>query len=298
MTPLKAVVTGAGGFIGSHLTAYLASLDISVRGVDAGDFDINDSRCLRDLLRQEQPDQVYHLAAQASVADSWRDPQRTWVTNCLGSVTVLDAVRRECPGARVLLMSTASVFDGTTFRRPITEAENPCPRSPYAASKAAAELAARQYARAYDLDIALVRAFNVVGPGQSGAYVLPALAHRLIQARRMNQKTIAAGNLEAVRDFVDVRDVVAGLACILDPAMPRIPLLHLCSGTGTSIHELMSMIAESLDWPVVQERDHSLVRPADPQILIGDPALATATLEWKAQIPLRETIGDLLVTLI
>ncbi|NIR42293.1 MAG: NAD-dependent epimerase/dehydratase family protein, partial [Actinobacteria bacterium] len=202
---MRALVTGADGFVGTHLVAHLrASGDEVVESAT----DITDRDAISNALAEAGPEVVYHLAAQADVGGSWATPIETIRVNVEGTVNVLDAAR----GAgvrRVLAVTSADVYglvDEADL--PLREDAPVRPVSPYAASKAAADLMCVQAWLGHGLDVVRARSFNHLGPGQSDRFVASAIASRIVENERTGATAVRIGNLEARRDFTDVRDVV------------------------------------------------------------------------------------------
>ncbi|WP_103542464.1 GDP-mannose 4,6-dehydratase [Streptomyces sp. SM1] len=290
---MSTVVTGAAGFIGSWLCALLRSQGENVREIDLPHCDIGDTAHLTRVLERAAPERIYHLAAQASVRRSWQHPAHTWRTNAGGTVSLLEAARVACPGTKVLVMSSAGVFDGAHVDAPLTENYQPAPLSPYAASKLAAESAARHYFAAHALRMVVVRPFNVIGPGQSQEYLIPSLSHRLAAAVRSDHSRITVGNLEARRDFLDVRDAVRGLWLLMRDGQPG-EVYHLCTGVGTPIRTLVETMISLTGRPLAYRQDPALARGADAHSLIGDPVKTRWLTGWQATVPLATTLADVL----
>lgn len=251
-----------------------------------------------DLLRAEdlgrvaaEPvDAVVHLAAISSGAHARQHPDVTRRINVDGAVALLDAVAAARP--RVLFISTGEVY-GAGHDGPIDERAAIEPVAPYAASKAAAETALRRGAGEIGLELLIARAFPHSGPGQSPAFVLPAFAARIRDSARQGQATIAVGNLDVIRDFLDVRDVVRAYLLLLDRGAAG-EAYNVASGIGRSLTDCIRMLAEMAGTGVTPQVDAALVRPADIPVLIGDATkLATAT-DWRPTISFEQTLRDLL----
>lgn len=290
---MSTVVTGAAGFIGSWLCSLLRSLGENVTEIDLPYCDITDTAHVTRVLENAAPECIYHLAAQASVRQSWQDPAHTWRSNAGGTVSLLEAARTACPGGKVVVMSSAAVFDGAHVEAPLTEDHPPAPLSPYAASKLAVESAARHYLAAHALRVVVVRPFNVIGPGQGREYLIPSLAHRLAATARPSGGHIAVGNLDAQRDFLDVRDAVHGLRLIMRDGRPG-EIYHLCTGVGVTIRTLVETMFALTDRPPAYRQDPALVRGADAPSLVGDPSKMQWLTGWRATVPLATTLADVL----
>ncbi|MEU0676122.1 NAD-dependent epimerase/dehydratase family protein [Streptomyces sp. NPDC006172] len=291
--PVRVVVTGASGFIGSRLCALLRSAGQDVTEVDLPYCDIGDTSRLTNVLKQAEPDHLYHLAAQAHVGRSWREPTRTWYSNAWGTVSLLKAVRSACPATKALVVSSASVFDGARLEGAIGEHRTPAALSPYGASKLAVEAAARHHVAAYGLRIVVVRPFNIIGPGQSQEYLVPSLARRVVAAVQHGAVRIPVGGLEPRRDFLDVRDAVRGLRRLMADGQPG-EVYHLCTGVGVTIRTLVETMISVAGVPLGYYRDPSLVRRADAPFVVGDPGATLARTGWQATVPLATSLRDVL----
>lgn len=290
---MRVVVTGAAGFIGSRLCAFLRSAGDNVTEVDLPYCDIGDTARLARTLEAARPDHIYHLAAQASIGQSWQDPAHTWRTNAGGTVSLLKTVRSVCPSARTLVTSSASVFDGARLNAPIDEDRTPAPLSPYAASKLAVETAARHYLRAYSLPVVIVRPFNIIGPTQSTGFLVPSLSRRIVSATRSGQRWITVGNLDARRDFLDVRDAVRGLQLLMMEGLPG-EVYNLCTGVGVPVRTLVQTMISIAGGSLEYRQDSALVRGTDAQSVVGDPRKTRAHTGWRTVHPLETTLADVL----
>ncbi len=237
-------------------------------------------------------DVVFHLAAVSSGTEARSDPGRAWVVNAAGTARLAEALAAGRPGADPLLVvvSTAEVYgrgDGTPHRE--TDPLEPC--SPYAASKLGAEIAAEEVGRRTGLRVIIVRPFPHTGPGQDVRFVVPALAGRLVAARRLEAPGIKAGNVDVVRDFLDVRDAVAGYQMVAERGVPG-SVYNVASGTGLAIAEVARRLMRLLDWNVAIETDARLVRGSDISHLVGDSS-RLRQLGWTPSIPFDQTLADL-----
>ncbi len=292
---MRVVVTGASGFIGSQLCDFLRSMDEDVTEIDLPYCDIGDTARLTHALDQTRPDHIYHLAAQASVPQSWRDPVHTWRSNAWGTISVLKAVRAAAPTARTIVMSSASVFDGACLGSPIGETRTPAPLSPYGASKLQVESTARHYRTAHRLWVVIVRPFNVIGPTQGPEYLVPSLSRRIVSAAWSDRPRISVGNLETRRDFLDVRDAVPGLRLLMEKGQPG-EIYNLCTGVGVPVRTLVETMVSLTGHPMEYHQDPSLVRGRDAPSLVGEPAKTRSRTGWRPVIPLVTTLADILAT--
>ncbi|MEV0425663.1 GDP-mannose 4,6-dehydratase [Micromonospora sp. NPDC050495] len=290
---MKVLVAGASGFIGTHLCRLLDQLGADVTPIDLVDCDVRDTEGLRSIIARVRPETVYHLAAVASVTESWARPSETWSTNVLGTAAVLEATRLAAPTARVLVMSTASVYDGAALDGPVDESRPVQPLSPYGTSKAMAETLARHYSAAYGMPVLVVRPTNVIGPGQHSSYVVPALSRRILGARAAGLSSITIGNWDAERDFVDVRDAVVALTRIAQLGAPG-GTYNICTGVGTTIADLARQLCALAGTELSVLPDPALQRRIDARSLVGDPTRINREIGWQARRPLTRTLSDVL----
>ncbi|HEX9166947.1 MAG TPA: NAD-dependent epimerase/dehydratase family protein [Gemmatimonadales bacterium] len=308
---MRVLVTGANGFVGRWLVRHLGAaghevVGLSGPGQEAGparpegegiswrSFDLDDPASVAAGL-DPGADAVVHLAGVASVAESLVDPARAWQVNALGTVRLLEVLAaRRARGVGdpvVLLVSTGEVYGRSD--RAHGEDEAPSPISPYAASKAAAELAGLETWRRTGLRVVVARPFPHTGPGQSTRFVVPALLRRVREARREGRGEIAAGDLSPVRDFLDVRDVVAAYTLLLARGRPG-RTYNVASGTGVRLDDLLGRIAGLLGHPVRAVTDPALVRPADIPVLVGDAGRLRSETGWRPAHALDDTLRRML----
>jgi GDP-4-dehydro-6-deoxy-D-mannose reductase len=277
---VKVVVTGPAGFAGTHLRAELGEAFVPYEG------DVLDARALREAVRGA--DAVVHLAAQSSVAASWEDAFQSWRVNVDGTVCVLEAVRAERPEARVLFASTGEVY-GNASQIPSPEDERIAPRSPYAASKAAAELACLFSG----LDVVVTRATNHGGPGQDDRFAIGSWTRQIARLEAEGGGTLRVGDLSAERDLLDVRDVCRAYSLLLEPSVPA-GTYNVASGKTVTMAEVVELLVGLARVPLRVERDEARMRPADIPRLSGDPSKLRAATAWEPRIPLEQTLADAL----
>jgi GDP-4-dehydro-6-deoxy-D-mannose reductase len=290
---MRALVTGARGFVGAHLVAHLANEGDEVVAVDRGDVDLIDAAGVRACVADAAPEVVYHLGGAADVGGSWEDPVGTFRVNANGTLHVLDAARH-AGARRVLVVSSADVY-GTVDEAdlPLDETAPLRPQSPYAASKVAADFLALQAWLGYGLETVRVRAFNHLGPGQGERFVAPALAARIAANERDGGDAVLVGNLEARRDITDVRDVVRAYRLLMAHGEPG-EVYNVCSGREVSVAELAAQLLALATRPMRLEHDPSRVRPVDTPVLVGDATRLNAATGWLPAIPLDQTLRDVL----
>lgn len=287
---VRALVTGADGFVGTHLVALLlAEGDDVVENAT----DITERNALIAAFTEAAPDVVYHLAAQADVGASWSTPVETLRVNVEGTLNVLDAARL-AGATRVAVVTSADIYGPVTEAElPLTEQQPLRPVSPYAASKAAADMLCVQAGLGHGFDVIRIRAFNHLGPGQSDKFVASALARRVARAERNRESTVRVGNLEARRDFTDVRDVVQAYRALMVDGCPG-QAYNVCSGIDRSVRELAGILLRTSSADITLETDPELMRPVDLKVLRGDNTKISTDTGWSPSIPIEQTLEDLL----
>jgi GDP-4-dehydro-6-deoxy-D-mannose reductase len=284
----RVLITGAAGFAGTHLTALLAQHDDEVVPFEG---DVRDLEALRAAIAEARPTAIAHLAGVASVAEAWGAERTVWDVNATGTFNLILATRDAAPGARVLIVSSAEVY-GTVpaERQPIGEDEPVAPRSPYGLSKAAAEIVAMQSL----LDVTVARPFNHIGPGQDTRFAIPSFCAQIAAIERGEQPPrIEVGNLSALRDLSDVRDVVSAYRLLLQPAGPNGPF-NVASGEARVIGTVLDRLLALARVPISIAVDESRLRPSDIPLLRGDSSRLRAALAWAPAHDLDRTLQDTL----
>jgi len=278
----RVLVTGPEGFVGRHLRAELGEAFVPFGG------DVLDAEAVTESVREAQPSAVVHLAAESSVAGSWERPTDAWRVNVDGTVNVLEAVRRERPEARVLFASTCEVY-GNASRFPTPEDEPVRPITPYAVTKAAAELACALPG----VDVVVARSFNHEGPGRDDRFAIGSWTRQIARLEGEGGGSLLVGDLSAERDLSDVRDVARAYRLLLDPSVPA-GTYNVASGRSVTMEHVVELLVGLARVPVRVERDESRVRPADIARLCGDAAKLRAATGWEPAIPLEQTLADAL----
>jgi GDP-4-dehydro-6-deoxy-D-mannose reductase len=300
---MKALVTGAAGFCGWHLVSHLLHAGYNVSGLDCinvahpdvtiHEVDIQDAAGVQALLEMVRPDMVFHLAALTNPRLDYPELHRA---NAVGTLILLNAVHRVCPAATVVVTSSSAVYGrGQGGSLPIDEDEPLRPINPYAASKVAQEMVAYQQFAAHGLHVIRTRAFNLTGPGESASFVTAAFARQIagIETGRLDP-ILQVGNLDAVRDFTDVRDAVRAYRLLAEQGEPG-AVYNVCSGQGTKIRQLLDDLLALARFPgIVVQPDPGRLQPADVPIQIGDATRLREATSWLPEIPFRQTVQDVL----
>lgn len=301
MSAARTLLVIGRGFIGSRLAtvAAEAGLRVTVAGREPGEgapaCDLLDLAGIEACIDGVRPDLVVNAAGAASVGRSWEHPAETFAVNADGALNLLEALARRAPAAHLLCISSADVYGiRGAEAMPLEEALEPRPVTPYGASKAAMEILCGQYAKGRDLRVGIVRAFNLIGPGQAPEFALPGFARRVVAAERAGESAVelALGNPDAIRDFTDVRDGARALLALSQGELCG--TYNLCSGKGTTIAGLVEELSRATRVPLTVRQDPSFERPADPPALVGDPRRLREATGFATEIPLARTLADLL----
>lgn len=292
---MTAVVTGAHGFVGRHLVDHLRAAGIDVVGTDRahGGPDLADAGAVRAFMVGVAPTEVYHLAGWADVGGSWAQPEAAFAANALGTLHVLEACRA-AGVRRVLNVSSADVYGRVApDDLPITEEQPLAPVTPYAASKVAADFLALQAWLGHGLEVVRVRAFNHLGPGQSEHFVGPAVAMKIARNERDGGEEVTVGNLDPRRDVTDVRDVVRAYRLLMAGGAPG-EVYHVCSGRALAVREICERLLAMARTPMRLVPDPALQRPVEVPVLVGSNERLRAATGWEPEIPLEQTLADLM----
>jgi GDP-4-dehydro-6-deoxy-D-mannose reductase len=308
---LKLLVTGVAGFVGGHLVRFLrdeqpgvevfglvrphGSAPPALAGLHVVEADLNDPSSVEAALDTVHPDRIVHLAGQSSVHQSWLDPGGTLRTNVLGLVHLLDAVRGRGLRPAVLVVGSAEEYGMVAESElPVREDAPLRPRSPYAVSKVAQGFLALQYGPAGGMRIVRTRTFPHTGPGRGETFAESSFSRQIVEIEAGRRPPVLhTGNLEAVRDYTDVRDVVRAYWALLDRGEPG-GVYNVCSGKGRRIRELVDALVAAAGTEVEVAVDVERLRPADVPAQVGDPRRLREATGWEPRLPLEQTLRDLL----
>jgi GDP-4-dehydro-6-deoxy-D-mannose reductase len=307
----RALITGIGGFVGPYLAAHLHSLGIDCVGVSQGttagrhpipldnvpvhDVDLRNRASLREFVLREKPELVFHLAAVSHVPTSRADPETTFDTNVAGTFNLLEAVRRMSSPCRVLFVSTGNLYGNIDSPdEGFSESAAVHPGSPYASSKLMGEQLARSSYEDFAVDVVIARPFNHTGPGQAPSFACPEFA-RAIAAGIISRTPVRlrTGPLEPRRDISDVRDVVRAYALLAQHGKPG-EVYNVCSGSMVRMADIVARLAALAGIPVTTELDPAKVRKREIMRSGGNPAKIRRDPGWRPEIPLEQTLQDLL----
>ncbi len=304
----KALIVGAAGFVGNYLIDQLQSegkwslcatkmMNETIDNKNIGIFDLNilESKSIDELLTRNKPDCIFYLAAQSSVAFSWKNPELTIDVNIKGSSNVLEAIRKLDYKPRVLLIGSGEEYGRIlSGELPINEENKIRPGNIYAMTKAAQNMLGEIYTEAYGLDIMSVRAFNHIGPNQSPIFVVADFCKQVAAIEKgLQEPIIKVGNLSAKRDFTDVRDVVKAYSLIIEKGING-ETYNVGSGHAVSIEEILKMILSMSKKDITVLTDVQKLRPVDVPIIEADISKIIRDTGWKPTISLEKTIFETL----
>ena len=310
---MRSLVTGISGFVGGHLAEHLLSSGDSVVGVsNSGRWpgglahlasDVPIEACdlasigldsMTALLARERPEVVYHLAAQANPQASFDDPRATWALNLGGSLTLLEAVKASGLKPRVVMVGSGVCYGNPgPEHQPVDESCPLRPNNPYSASKGAADLLGVQHFLAHGTDVVMARPFNHAGPRQSSTYVLGALARQVAEVEAGLKPRVEVGNLDIVRDFTDVRDVVRAYRLLASKGDPG-EVYNLGSGRGTRLADALEILRGLARVPIEVFVDPARVRPVDQPLLVADASKLRLATGWEPRFSIEATLADML----
>ena len=305
---MRVFITGGTGFAGSHLVDYLLEDENDLFALVHGDSshqqlpqhprltqipgNLLEANSLDEAIKEARPDVIYHLAGQASPAFSWQDPALTMAINTGGTANLLrSAVAYGRP--RVVVITSAEIYGQITpDMLPLTEETEARPRHPYGVSKLAAGQLVDVYWQRYQLPVVEARPFNHIGPRQTAGFVVPDFASQLAAVRlKLQDAAISVGNLDAQRDFTDVRDVAKAYMALAEKGRPGQPYF-ICSGRPVSIHYLLDTLLDLAGIEVKITHDPARMRPSDTPLLYGSHERITADTGWQPQIEIEQSLSD------
>ena len=304
---MRILITGATGFAGRHLSR----LSLSKRGTKVYGLvrnarsasrlapgvrplraDLLSTASLASALRKVRPDRVYHLAGQASVKLSWKKPKLTFDVNVRGTRCLLEAALRVRSRARILIACSADEYGAPRLRKKLDEGSPLKPVNPYGASKLVQDLLALHYFQSHGLPVVRTRAFNHIGPGQDERFAVSSFAKQVAAIERGDRKPrIDVGNLEAVRDFTDVRDVVQGYRLALEKGRPG-EAYNVASGRGRRLAEVLRFYLRRSSVKIKVRRDRARLRVSDAPYLVGDARKLRRETGWRPRIRFEKSLRD------
>lgn len=310
---MKALITGITGFVGSHMAEFLlARKDVEVWGIDRWrsnkenikhiedkvklvECDLRDASSVESTIKRIKPEKIFHLAAQSFVPTSWNAPAETMITNVIGELNLFEAVRNAGINPAIQIAGSSEEY-GMVYpnETPIKETNPLRPLSPYGVSKVGQDMLGYQYAMSYKMKIIRTRGFNHTGPRRGEVFVESNFAQQVAKIEKGRQEpVIRVGNLEARRDYTDVRDMVRAYWLSTDKCEPG-EAYNICNGTDHTIKSVLDLLLSFSTVKVEVKQDPSRMRPSDVEILLGDNTKFCKATGWKPEIPFEKTMRDLL----
>ncbi|MGB3340585.1 MAG: GDP-mannose 4,6-dehydratase [bacterium] len=310
---MRILITGISGFAGSHLAEYFLnegkheiygtirwrSDRQNIVGIQEKlnllECDIKDAFAVNTVIEQVKPDQIFHLAAQSYVPFSWRAPEVTLTTNIIGELNVFEAVRATKLDSYIHIAGSSEEY-GLVYsdELPIKETNPLRPLSPYGVSKVTQDFLGFQYFKSYGMNIVRTRAFNHTGPRRGTVFATSNFARQIVEIEKgKREPVIKVGNLDAVRDFCDVRDVTRAYALSLSKGEPG-EVYNISSGVGIKIKDMLDKLITISKVNLKIETDKSRMRPSDVELLVGSAEKFKKATGWKPLIPFEQTLSDLL----
>jgi GDP-4-dehydro-6-deoxy-D-mannose reductase len=310
---MRVLITGFTGFVGSHLAEYLvAREDVEVFGthrwrsrmdnvehlrdrVRFVECDLREPGAVRRVLRDVRPQRIFHLAAQSYVPTSWLTPAETLSVNVLGQLNLFEAMRELDLPARIHIAGSSEEY-GLVLpdEIPIREDSPLRPLSPYAVSKVAQDMLAYQYWQSYRFHVVRTRGFNHTGPRRGEVFVTSNFARQIAQIEKgVREPVVSVGNLDSIRDFTDVRDMVRAYWLSLERGKPG-EVYNICSGRGYSARQVLDILLGLAQVKVTIQEDPARMRPSDVTLLVGDCSKFRSATGWQPTIPFEVTLKDLL----
>lgn len=307
---MPALVTGGEGFAGGHLIALLRGRGEDVHATSLGPPPPDEPRGTEgtgalawsraDVLAPDAigravaaagADRIFHLAGFASGGDARRRPDDALAVNAVGTLRLLEAAREAGVDGPIVVAGSGDAY-GAPDRVPVAEDAPLAPTGVYGATKAAQEVVARGLGRAWGLDVRVARLFPQIGPGQSRSFVVPSFCRRASRiARGESEPLLRVGRLDVVRDLSDIRDGVAGLAAIADRGAPG-GVYNVCSGRGVAIGQILAWVIEAAGIEPEVRTDPDLVRPEEPDEIVGDPASLFRAAGWRVERDLQSSVRE------
>ncbi|MEK3725870.1 GDP-mannose 4,6-dehydratase [Paenibacillus sp. FSL H8-0034] len=300
---MKALITGVSGFVGTFLCDKLLENDYEVVGLSRTHpnskqvhyipCDITDSTKVEQVIKMVRPDEIYHLAGSAFIPASYKNPMETYNTIVNGTIILYESLRKLELDSKILFVGSAEVY-GEGIGTPFNEDDLLHPNNPYAGAKACADIISEQYAKTFNMRIIRARPFNHTGPQQSSDYVCSNFAKQIAGMELHNEKIIHAGNVNVVRDFLDVRDVVNAYYLLMKDGISG-QVYNVSSNNGISILEMLNLLLSSSNVKdSVIKVDSEKVREKDPVIRVGNNAKLQLHTDWLPEYDLKDTMSDLL----
>jgi GDP-4-dehydro-6-deoxy-D-mannose reductase len=312
---MRVLITGVTGFVGSHLADYIIgnhpevdlyglyrwrsrteNIEHSRNRINMVECDLRDASNVSKIIGEIKPDRIFHLAAQSFVPSSWNAPSESVVINVIGEINIFEAIRETGIDPWIQIACSSEEY-GMVYpdETPIKETNPLRPLSPYAVSKVGQDLLGYQYHMSYGLKVVRTRGFNHTGPRRGDVFVCSDFAKQIVEIElKRREPVIKVGNLEAKRDFTDVRDMVRGYWLSLDGLCKPGDVYNIACGKCWEIKEVLNMLLDQTHVDIRIEQDSDRLRPSDVPILLGDNSKFRKATNWKPEIPFEQTLKDIL----
>lgn len=297
---MKALITGSEGFVGKYLRAELEAHGYDVTGLDLAPgektvaVNLLEAEKVDALLKEMQPEVIFHLAGQANVGLSWKKPAMTMEINLVAAVNLMEAARKYCPGCAIVLVGSSDEYGNLKEKGQLVSEETPLqPVTPYAISKIAQEQTGQAYAKAYGMKICMTRSFNHGGAGQKPGFMIPDFAQGIVKVERGEADAVCVGNLSSKRDFTHVKDIVRAYRLIAEKGKAG-EIYNVGSGKTYSAQEVLDRLIAMAKVPVAVKQDPARMRPSDTPVICCDHSKLTRDTGWEPEIPLDEILKDTL----
>lgn len=299
---MKYLITGANGFVGRYFIEYLQKNESNadIYGIDITEnclseikyrqVDLSDRFAAYRVLDEIRPDYIVHLAAVSSVAQSWQDPAKCFLNNTSVFLNIADGVREL--GIKCRILSVGSSEEYGIYDVPMKEDFVLHPKNPYSVARLSQEYLSKLYVDYFKLDIVMTRSFNHIGPRQNPKFVIPSFIQQLVKISKGEQNELKVGNIDVVRDFLDVRDVVDAYYRILKHSKTR-EVYNVCSGKGIRLRDIINTVSKQLNITPNIVIDKDRIRPNEIMSVVGDNTKIKTELGWEPQYTLEKTITDM-----
>ena len=311
---MKYLITGISGFVGGHYLEYLSEKhpDAQICGTDLETPKFNflrssfkkkitvkcgsllDKKFVQNLIETEKPEYIINLASYSSVAYSWKNPAKCFNNNTNIFLNIAEAVRKTGIKTKILSVGSSEEYGIVTKEQtPLTEDTVLNPANPYAVARVSQEHISKIYAKGFHIPIICTRSFNHIGPRQKDIFVISAFAKQVAQAKKKKRKEIICGDLDIIRDFIDVRDVVEAYDLLLKKGRSG-EVYNVCSGEGHRLSEILAMLQKKADTDIPVKKDPDLIRPIDNPVIIGSGEKIKKHTGFRKKYSLPGSLGDML----
>ncbi|MFH1594696.1 MAG: GDP-mannose 4,6-dehydratase [Candidatus Omnitrophota bacterium] len=311
---MRYLITGISGFVGGHYLEYLARErpDSHIVGTDTLGLNVEflkrsfrekivfcqgsllDKDWVLGLIEKHKPDYIINLASYSSVAYSWKAPAECFINNTNIFLNIIDAVHKLNINVKVLSVGSSEEYGAVDPRDlPLREEAPLNPVSPYAVARVSQEQLSRVYSKGYGIPIVCTRSFNHIGPRQADIFVVSSFAKQIVEAKKGRRSKIIAGDLEIIRDFIDVRDVVWAYDLLLEKGKKG-EIYNVCSEDGHKLSDIIMMLQKEAGMDLPVERDPNLIRPKDNPVIIGSSEKLRKDTGFKREYHLHQSLKDML----